>query len=172
MKVLGYCIKFIDRLNDKIGHLISWLTTILVLVVCYDVFTRYLLKKSSVAVQEIEWHIFAVIFLIAGGYTLKYDKHVRVDVFYAKLNDRQKAWVDLIGDIVFLIPFSLLIIITSKNFVLNSFVIRETSPDPGGLPARYILKSCIPAGFILILLQGISNLFKSLLKIIGKGIRE
>lgn len=169
MNALRYCTKFIDKLNDRIGYFTSWLTTFLVLIVCYDVFTRYLLKRSSVAVQEIEWHIFAVIFLIAGGYTLRHDRHVRVDVIYARLNERYKAWIDLIGNIIFLIPFSLLIILTSKDFLLNSFLIRETSPDPGGLPARYILKSCIPLGFILILLQGISNMFKSLIRIKGDG---
>ncbi|GAB4537543.1 MAG: TRAP transporter small permease subunit [Thermodesulfovibrionia bacterium] len=169
MRLLRDCIRFIDKFNDRVGYLISWLTTLLVLVVCYDVFTRYILKKSSVAVQEIEWHIFAVIFLIAGGYTLRHDRHVRVDVLYARLNDRQRAWIDLIGNIIFLIPFSLLIILSSKDFVLNSFLIKETSPDPGGLPGRYILKSCIPLGFIIILLQGISNILKSLFNLFGKG---
>ncbi len=172
MKALRYYIRFIDRLSEKIGYLVSWLTTLLVIVVCYDVFTRYLLKKSSVAIQELEWHIFAVIFLIGAAYTLKHDRHVRVDVVYGRLNERQKAWVDLIGNIIFLIPFSLLVIWTSREFVLNSFLIKETSPNPGGLPARFILKSCIPIGFILILLQGISCIFKSLLTLSGKRLEK
>lgn len=140
----------------------------MVVVVCYDVFSRYLLHKSNVAVQEIEWHLFAIIFLVGAAFTLKHDKHVRVDLVYIKLSEKKRAWVNLIGCISFLIPFALLVIWTSKDFVINSFIIKETSPDPGGLPARYILKSCIPLGFFLILLQAVSLAFKSLLTILGK----
>ena len=150
------------------GKVISWLTAVLVLLVCYDVFTRYLLKTSSVAVQELEWHIFAIIFLLGAAYTLKTDDHVRVDVFYSKFSDRGKAWINLCGTIIFLIPFCLLLIFASKNFVLNSFNIAETSPDPGGLPARFLLKSIIPIAFILILLQSLSLMFQSILKIFFK----
>lgn len=161
-------IRFIDYICDKIGYLTAWFTTIIVVVVCYDVFSRYLLYKSSVAVQEIEWHLFAIIFLVGAAFTLKHDKHVRVDIIYIKLSEKKRAWVNLIGCIIFLIPFSLLVIWTSKNFVINSFMIKETSPDPGGLPARYILKACIPLGFFLVLLQAISLAFKSLLIVLGK----
>ena len=152
----------IDSINEKIGQAISWLTLILVLVVCYDVLIRYFLKNSVVAIQEIEWHLFAVIFLISAAYTLKHDRHVRVDVFYAKLSEKKKAWIDFLGSLVFLIPFCFLAIWSSKIFVKLSFNLRETSPDPGGLPARYILKTAIPLGFLLLLLQGISLAIKSL----------
>jgi TRAP-type mannitol/chloroaromatic compound transport system permease small subunit len=172
MKGLRYYIRFIDSLNERIGHIVSWLTTVLVIVVCYDVFTRYLLRKTSIAVQELEWHLFAVVFLIGSAYTLRHDRHVRVDVLYGRLNERQRAWINLIGGVIFLIPFCLLVIYTSSDFVINSFLIRETSPDPGGLPARYILKACIPAGFILLLLQGLSMIFRSVLILKGEGIER
>lgn len=159
----------IDSLNEVIGCLVSWLTTLLVLVVSYDVVIRYLFRKSSIAVQESEWHLFAVIFLIGAGYTLKHDRHVRVDVIYAKLSEKKQAWVNLLGSLIFLVPFSILIIWTSKDFVINSFLIRETSPDPGGLPARYILKASIPFGFFLLFLQGISLFLKSLLTILDRN---
>ena len=152
---------FIDHLNEKAGIFTGWLTVVLVLLVCYDVFTRYLLQSSSTGVQELEWHLFAVIFLIAAAYTLKHDKHVRVDILYIKLSPAKKAWINFFGSIIFLIPFSILIIYTSKDFVINSFLIGETSPDPGGLPARYILKACIPLAFLLLLLQGVSLAIKS-----------
>ena len=86
MKVIHMIVRLIDELNTKVGHAISWLSTILVLVVCYDVFTRYFLRKSSVGVQELEWHIFAVLFLLGAAYTLKLDGHVRVDVIYTQLS--------------------------------------------------------------------------------------
>ncbi len=151
----------VDHLNERIGVLTSWLTTVLVLVVCYDVVTRYLLKRSSVAVQELEWHLFAMIFLTAAAYTLKHDRHVRVDIFYARFSPRLQALVDFLGTLLFLIPFSLLVIYSSRTFVWNSFRIRETSPDPGGLPARYLIKAFIPLGFILVLLQGLALLIRS-----------
>jgi TRAP-type mannitol/chloroaromatic compound transport system permease small subunit len=168
MKILKFYIKFVNTLNERIGFLVSWLTTAMVAVVCYDVFTRYLLKQSSVAVQEMEWHLFAVIFLLGAAYTLKHDRHVRVDIIYMRLTERQRAWINLIGTLLFLIPFSLLIIWSSKNFVINSFAIGESSPNPGGLPARYLLKACIPLGFILVLLQALSLVFSSLMVIVGR----
>ena len=168
MKILKFYIKFVNTLNERIGFLVSWLTTAMVAVVCYDVFTRYLLKQSSVAVQELEWHLFAVIFLLGAAYTLKHDRHVRVDVIYMRLSERQRAWINLLGTLLFLIPFSLLIIWSSKNFVINSFVIGESSPNPGGLPARYLLKACIPLGFILVLLQALSLAFSALTVIVGR----
>ena len=167
MKYLRIYINFIDSWNLKFGALVSWLTTFLVLLVCYDVFTRYFLKESSVAIQELEWHIFAVLFLMSAGYTLQQDKHVRVDLLYSRFSPKKQAWINLIGCFLFLIPFCVLIIFTSKNFVLNSFSVKEISPDPGGLPARYGLKAIIPLSFLVLLFQGISLLFKSLLTILS-----
>jgi len=158
----------IDRLNDVIGRSISWLSTLLVVVVCFDVFTRYFMRSSSVAVQEMEWHIFAVLFLVGAAYTLKEDAHVRVDVFYSRMTPRQKAFIDLIGSLVFLIPFSLLVIYTSQTFISMSYAIQETSPDPGGLPYRFLLKAMIPSGFFLVLLQGISMIIHALCTLAGK----
>lgn len=169
LKFLRQYIRFVDNVNEKVGMTVSWLTTAMVVIVCYDVFTRYVLKASSVAVQELEWHVFAIIFLIGAAFTLKEDKHVRVDVLYVRLSPKGKAWVNLLGSLFFLIPFSLLVIWTSWNFVKSSYMMGETSPNPGGLPARYVLKACIPIGFSLLLLQAISLTFKSLLAILGKA---
>jgi len=165
MKFIKAYIKFIDRLNDKIGNWVSWLTALLTLVVCYDVFVRYFLKESSVGFQEFEWHLFAIIFLLSAAYTLKIDQHVRVDVFYTRLPEKKKAYVDFFGSLIFLIPFCVVLIMASKNFVINSFNMGETSPDAGGLPARYLLKAVIPLSIFLLLLQGIALTFKSFLTI-------
>jgi TRAP-type mannitol/chloroaromatic compound transport system permease small subunit len=165
MKFLNAYIRFIDNLNTKLGIITSWMTFALVLITCYDVFTRYVLNISSIALQELEWHLFAVIFLMAAAYTLIKDDHVRVDVFYSRFTEKKKAWINLLGAIFFLIPFCILVIYVSKDFVINSFLFGETSPDAGGLPARYIIKSFIPISFIFLLLQGISLAFKSFLEI-------
>lgn len=167
MHLLRAYVGLADRLNERIGVAVSWLTTVLVAVVCYDVFTRYLLKSSLVAIQELQWHLFAVIFLIGAAYTLKHGKHVRVDVFYNRFSAKTRAWVDFIGSLVFLLPFCLVAIWCSHTFVINAFIIGEGSPDPGGLPARFILKAAIPVGFFLLSLQGLALACGSLLKIAG-----
>ncbi len=169
MKFIKAYIKFIDDLNEKIGNWVSWLTALLTLVVGYDVFVRYLLKESSVGFQEFEWHLFAVIFLLSAAYTLKIDQHVRVDVIYTRMSEKKKAIVNLFGSLIFLIPFCVVAIIASKKFVINSFIMGETSPDAGGLPARYILKAVIPLSIFLLLLQGIALAFKSFLTLKSSG---
>lgn len=165
MKFLNSYVELINKINSTIGKYTSWLTLALVLVVVFNVITRYAFNESSVAIQELEWHLFAVLFLMGAAYTLQKDDHVRVDLFYSKFNAKQKAWLNIIGTIIFLIPFTLLIIYTSQNYALNSFALNESSPDPGGLPARYILKAFIPLSFTFLLLQGVSLLFKSILVI-------
>lgn len=161
MKILISFIQFVDKTNAVVGKYSSWLTTMLVMVVVYDVILRYVFNKSSVGMQELEWHIFAVLFLMGSAFTLLKDDHVRVDLFYSKFNKKKKAWIDILGILIFFIPFVLLIIYTSINYVDNSIVLNEGSPDPGGLPARYILKSFIPISFFFLLMQGLSVLFKS-----------
>jgi TRAP-type mannitol/chloroaromatic compound transport system permease small subunit len=169
---LRIIVRLIDGLNERVGIVISWLTTLMVLVVCYDVFTRYFLRSSSVAVQELEWHLFAVIFLIGAAYTLKHEGHVRVDVIYSRLQPRGRAIIDLFGGLVFLIPFALLVIWTSQSFINMSWVTQETSPDPGGLPYRYLLKAMIPLGFVLVLLQGTAMSIRAFLTIIGRPLDD
>ena len=160
-------VRFAESLSERVGLAVSWLTAVLVLVVCYDVFTRYLLQNSLVAVQEMQWHLFALVFLLGAAYTLKHDRHVRVDVLYSQFSPRTKALVNFVGSLLFLVPFCLIGIWASQMFVKTSFMIGETSPDPGGLPARFILKSAIPVGFFLVLLQGVALSFKSLAVVMG-----
>ena len=155
-------VSVVESVSESVGLAVSWLAGLLVLVVCYDVFTRYLMQNSLVAVQEMEWHLFALIFLLGSAYTLKHDRHVRVDVFYSRFSSKHKALVNFIGSLLFLVPFCIVGIWGSWTFVKMSFLIGETSPDPGGLPARFILKSAIPIGFFLLMLQGIAFSFKSL----------
>ena len=112
--------------------------------------------------------LFAIIFLVGAAYTLRQDGHVRVDLFYARFSPRTKAWVNFFGSLIFLIPFCLVVIWSSKVFVSESYRIGEISPDPGGLPARFVLKTAIPVGFLLLMLQGLSLALQSLLKILNR----
>ena len=127
----------IDRSNEAVGRMVSWVSLLLVLVVFVDVFMRYLFRTSFVFVQEMEWHLFAFIFLIGAGYTLLHDGHVRVDIIYQRLGVKGRAWINFLGVIFFLIPGCYLVISTSWHFVSNSFSMLEGSPDPGGIPYRF-----------------------------------
>jgi len=158
-------LKFIHKLNEKAGAAAGWLAAILILLISYDVTVRKFFNHSSIAIQELEWHIFAVIFLLGAAFTLKRDRHVRVDVFYHNFTPKKKAWINLLGCLLFLLPFCSIILITSWKFVSTSFLIHETSPNPGGLPARFILKAFLPVGFILLLLQGVALLVESIQEI-------
>lgn len=151
----------VERMNDRLGKSVAWLTAILMLVVCLDVLTRSL-GESRLVFNEISWHLFAIIFLLGAGYTLKQDRHVRVDVIYCRLSERGKAWVNLLGSLIFLLPFMIVTILASWQFVANSYMIGETSPNPGGLPARYLLKAMIPLGCLFLLLQGLSLMVRSI----------
>ncbi|WKN41875.1 TRAP transporter small permease subunit [Tunicatimonas pelagia] len=153
----------IDRLNERVGRGVAWLTTVLVLVIVYDVAARYLFNTSSAGIVELEWHLFSFIFLLGAAYALKHDRHVRVDVFYQNFSPKKQAWVNLIGTLLFLIPFCVVAMVAAWKFTINAWTIQEGSPDPGGLPARYVVKAAIPLGFLLLLLQAISLFIRSLL---------
>ncbi len=154
----------IEILSEWSGRAIAWLVLLMVGVIGYDVAMRYLFQSGSVALQELEWHLFALIFLLGAAYTLRHDGHVRVDVFYRsrRLGPRGRAWIDLLGCLFFLLPFCILVIEASLPFVANAFRMGEGSPDPGGLPHRYLLKAAIPLGFSLLLLQGLALAIRSL----------
>ncbi len=167
MLFLERFIEIVDACNDRIGKFVGWLCTAMVLVVFYDTVMRYAFNKGNVGLQELEWHLFSVIFLIGAAYTLKEGGHVRVDILFLNFSERTKAWIDFLGSLIFLIPFCLVVIYATQKFVGNSWAVKEISPDPGGLPARYLLKAMIPTGFILLIFQGLSETIKNLFVIIG-----
>ncbi|NOY61959.1 MAG: TRAP transporter small permease subunit [Gammaproteobacteria bacterium] len=154
----------IDRLSEWSGRTAAWLVLATVLLICYDVAMRYLFQSGSVALQELEWHLFSLIFLLGAAYTLKHNEHVRVDLFYQSryMNERRRIWVNLFGGLFFLLPFCLLIIVASWPFVYNAYQFGESSPDPGGLPYRFLLKAAIPLGFALLALQGVANIIRNI----------
>jgi TRAP-type mannitol/chloroaromatic compound transport system permease small subunit len=167
MNVLKKLCTLIDTVNEWVGRGVAWVTLGLVLVVFIDVVMRYAFNISYVFAQELEWHLFAFIFLIGAGYTLLHDGHVRVDIFYQRFGYKGRAWINLIGVITFLLPGCILVILTSLNFVHSSWTVMEGSPDPGGIPYRFVIKGTIPVGFSLLSLQGISLGLHSLFQLLG-----
>ncbi|GAB5517912.1 MAG: TRAP transporter small permease subunit [Rhodothermales bacterium] len=152
----------IDRFADRTGQAVYWLTLAMVLIGAFNAVARYLdrytgLGLSSNGYIEAQWYLFSLVFLLAAAYTLRHDAHVRVDVLYGRLSKRGQAWIDLLGTVLFLIPFCIVMLWVSWPTVVNSWAVLEVSPDPGGLP-RYPIKTMIPVAFLLLLIQAISML--------------
>ena len=155
---------WINVLNDRIGQAMSWLTLAMVLLGAYNATTRKLshaigVDLSSNTYIETQWYLFSLIFLWSAGYALRHNVHVRVDVIFDRVGPRARAWIDLVGTVVFLIPFCVLLIWVSTPYVQASWQVLEQSPDPGGLP-RYLIKTAIPLAFVLLLLQAFSQLVR------------
>ncbi len=154
------------------GVFASWFSGLLVLLVIYDVLMRYLFKLSTPWIMELEWHFFSILFLFGSAYTFQQDRHVRVDLFYSKLSEKEKARTNLFGNLLFLIPWCIFIAKYSFDYAYGSFLMGEGSPDPGGLPYRFIIKFCIVVGFVLLGLQAISNSLACFLIIKGPVEKE
>jgi TRAP-type mannitol/chloroaromatic compound transport system permease small subunit len=183
--VLKNIIRVINALSEWTGQIIAWLVLLMVLIIVYQASMVALFSIGSVALQELQWHLFALVFLLGAAYTLKHDDHVRVDIVYHSrwMDDRRRAWINLLGSLIFLVPFCLLVIVASWQFVYGAYatcegnsdsgglwafvyqtaITCEGSPDPGGLPYRFLLRAAIPVGFALLMLQGIANSLSSLL---------
>lgn len=161
--------KRLDTFIERIGQVSSWLIFILVLLVAGDVLFRYFFHISSIAEQEMQWHILAAIAMFGSAYTFQQGEHVRVDLFYSRYSDKVKVWMDILIPLLIIIPYALFIIYLSSEYVMQSFNTGEVSPDPGGLPYRYLVKSLIPLGFTLILIQALAVLLKAITQTKGKN---
>jgi TRAP-type mannitol/chloroaromatic compound transport system permease small subunit len=161
--LLGFA-RGIDRLNDAIFAFVRWLTLAMILLGAYNAIARYVTRWTGVplatnAYFELQWYMFSLVFLLGAAYGLNRDVHVRVDVLYARLTARTRAWIDLLGTLLFVVPFSVMMLITSWPAVRNSWAVREVSPDPGGL-ARYPIKTAILICFALLLLQAVALMIR------------
>lgn len=162
-------VRAIEGLSAWSGRIAMAFALILVLLTAFETGERYLLNRSSGAVQELTWHLYAAIFLLGFAQTLREDGHVRVDIFYDRLPKKGKALVNILSMIFLLIPFCLMMIGFSWDWVVKAFLMSERSPDPGGLPAIWVLKGMLPVGFGLLLLQGLVELFKNCRLLFGRN---
>ena len=134
----------------------------MVLLICLDVVLRYLFNFTLIWIIELEIYFFAISFLMASGYAFKHNKHVRVDVFYSKYSKKGQAWTDLIGGLFLLLPWSLISTYVCYAYFLKSWKIGETSSQPGGLPAIYILKFFLFMGFLMLTIQAIASILQAI----------
>lgn len=162
-RVIGLC----DALNERVGRLTAWGTLAMVVVTFAIVVLRYLFNLGWIAMQESVTYLHAMIFMLGAAYTLKHDGHVRVDIFYQKASARGRAWVDLLGTLLFLLPFCLFLFWVSWEYVAASWALHEGSRDSGGLPWLYLLKTLIPVMSLLLILQGVVMLLRNLLVVLA-----
>lgn len=162
---------WVERLQglvDLVGRCVAWVVLIHVVLVAVNVILRYLFRIGPVALQELEWHLMSPIALIGMSYALKHDDHVRVDIFYEKYSPAVRAAVDLFAMIATIV-ISLAIIKLSLGFIGQSWEAGEISPDPGGLPYRWLLKSFIPLGFALLALQALAIAVRRVVTLVGRA---
>ena len=156
---------WVDPLNRALGQLSSALVLISTVLVFIVVLWRYLLDGGSVALQEAGVWLHAAAFLLAAAWTLRLDGHVRVDVLYQSFTPRRKAWVEIIGGVLLLIPFCVFVIVTSWPYVEASWAVYERSPETGGLPGLFLLKSLIPIAGISLLLQALAQVLDAIVSL-------
>ena len=159
--------KYIDAINEKIGLAVGWALLLAVLICSGNAIIRYAFNMSSNAWLEIQWYLFGAIFLLASSYTLRRNEHVRIDVIVGKLSKRTQVWIDLFGFLLFLLPATLLILYFAVPFAMESIRNQEVSSNAGGLIV-WPAKALIPIGFLMLTMQGISELIKRAGFLMGK----
>ncbi|MDK2777363.1 MAG: TRAP transporter small permease subunit [Pseudomonadota bacterium] len=153
----------INRFSDFLGMISSILFLLMLANVFIDVLLRYVFNNVSIAMQEMEWHLYAAMFMLGVPYALRTESHVRVDLIYEGLSVKKKALIDMIGGIALLLPFCLLVGWYGIDFTYEAFDLGEGSGDPGGLPYRWIIKAVIPFAFFATSVSGIGMILNSLI---------
>ena len=158
----------IDALNERIGRSVLWLVLFAALISAGNAIVRKTFNASSNAFLEIQWYLFSAIFLLCAGYTLLHDEHVRIDLFSARCSPRTRAWIDVAGALLFLLPMSLVLMRLSWPVFVDAWTSKEISGNAGGL-LRWPVKLLMPVGFALLALQGVSELVKRIAFLAGRA---
>ncbi len=154
--------RVLNRFSEWVGSLCAVLLLLLLANVFYDVIMRYLFKDVSIGMQELEWHLYATIFLLGVAYTLGADAHVRIDLLYERMSQRWRAIVNILGTLLLLWPFCFLVAFYGIGFASEAYSLGEQSADPGGLPYRWVIKAMIPLSFVCVLISSIGFMLRSL----------
>lgn len=166
MQVLLKISRAIDALNERIGRIVLWLVLAMELVSTVNALIRYLFNESSNAWLELQWYLFAAVFLLCAGYTLLHNEHIRIDVVSSRLSARARLWIDVLGTVLFLLPVSIFVVWLSWPIFINAWVSNEMSSNAGGL-IRWPARLLVPVGFLLLSLQGVSELIKRIAALMG-----
>ena len=150
--------RWIDNFLSVIGKTLAFIWLILLTVIVVNVISRHVFSQGYIELEELQWHLYSIGFVFGLSYAYQSDTHIRVDVVHENLSDSIKAWIELYGTLLFLIPFITLILVFSLQFVSSSWAVDEVSSAPGGLPFRYLIKAVLPIGFLLLLLAVLSRL--------------
>jgi len=150
----------IDKTIKYLGNFTAFVLAVLVLLVVYDASVRYLFSTGSIALQELEWHLFDVVIMFGIAYTLNQSSHVRVDIFYNSFSQKTKKIINTIASLFFILPFSYYIIYIGVEFVSLSYIQDEASSNPGGLEYRFLVKSLLPLSFAFLALQAFRDIVK------------
>lgn len=151
--------RVVDGISERVGKAISWLVLVAVLISTLNALVRYLFNYSSNAFLEMQWYLFAAVFLLGASWTLKRNEHIRIDVVVGRFSPRAHAWIDILGGLFFLLPLCFIVLYDAVPFFLDAFRSGEMSSNAGGLilwPAKLL----IPIGFALLLLQGLAEIIK------------
>lgn len=168
--IMRATLRFIDAFTEATGRALAWCIPIMMLVTAAVVVMRYGFGYGLTAMQESVSYLHGSVFMLGAAYALKHGAHVRVDIFYQRFSPRQRAWIDSLGTLIFLLPLCGLIFLSSWDFSAKAWEIREASVEPGGIPAVFLLKSLIPLMAINLALQGLAELLRNALVLIeGDG---
>lgn len=159
--------RLIHRFSDLLGMISAGLFMLMLVNVFVDVVMRYAFNTVSIGSQEMEWHLFAAMFMLGIPYTLRHEGHVRVDLVYERLPDHLKDWIDIIGGLTLLLPFCVLVGYYGVDFAKEAYLLGETSGDPGGLPYRWIIKAVIPFTFFATAVSGVGMILGSINELRG-----
>ncbi|RTL24307.1 MAG: TRAP transporter small permease subunit [Rhodocyclaceae bacterium] len=151
--------RLIDALTERVGKAATWLVLVVTLISAGNAFVRYLFNFSSNGLLEIQWYLFSAVFLLCGGYTLLKNEHVRIDVVAGRFSPRAQAWIDIVGTLFFMAPMAVAVLYLSWPIFVESYRAGEQSSNAGGLPV-WPVRALVPAGFALLVLQGVSELIK------------
>lgn len=167
MNAVGRLIRICDTVNEYVGRVLAWFTLGMVVVTFAVVVMRYGFSFGRIWMQEIVMYLHAAVFMLGAAYTLQHRAHVRVDIFYQQFTARRQALIDLLGAVLFLVPVALFILIWSYGYVANSWGRMEGSPETGGLPLVYVLKTFIPLAAVLLLFQAVAEIARNGLFLAG-----
>lgn len=170
-KAPGFC-EALDEIIRRIGQYFSWLNAVLVIIIIVQVFLRYVMGMGLVVLEELQWHLYAVGIMFGLSYCLVQNTHIRLDLFYDHFSPRKKEWIELLGHLFLLLPIIIIILIHGWDFFWDSWIVRERSDSPIGLPARYIIKSFLISGFGLLALAVLSKMVRSVAFLLSKNEQE